>query len=186
MTIQACDYVWYKGEKFVLIDCEKNKDMIDSANFDLKNQFMWTACYRGYTAEYFIEEDVLFGIKSVSRLIRTDSKKNPIRIETEQTLKLKLNYNGSIVIASNNDERLLFLDFLDSYLDCEQAFEMYFIDGCLMEVNDLLKAIKEWKEIEKSMKSENIDFRDIYNAKRVFAEKHLEYEYGCSYKFMQK
>ncbi|MBD5159857.1 MAG: hypothetical protein HDT23_06420 [Ruminococcus sp.] len=58
MTKQCCDYIWYNNEKFVLIDCEKDKDIINSADFGLKNFSAMTCCYRGYTAEYFIDGEL--------------------------------------------------------------------------------------------------------------------------------
>lgn len=165
MTMQSCDYIWYKNEKFVLIDCERGKDIINSADFGLKSFSAMTCCYRGYTAEYFIEDNFLYGQKTVEDYTeKTDSR---ITIKFKTSPKIKTNYTGSAIIAINDDSRYFMSDFFDSFLFFDRAYELYFIDGELLELTDLLPAIQEYKASE-----------DSFEKRKEIAVKYLQYEYG--------
>lgn len=184
MTIQMNDYLWYKGEKFVLIDWEKGKSIIDSANFELKGFICCTDCRRGYLAEYFIDENnMLFGEKSTERYIKNED--GSFNTEFETSPKLQMNYTGSAVIAIYNNGRMGHSDFLSCYLDYDRAFELYFIDGELVEITDLAPAIKEWQDFEKSKESEPKKYnkkgyeynREIFDCKDEITKKYLQYRY---------
>ena len=172
MTKQASDYVWYNGEKYTLIDCEKDKSVIDSANFGLENKYFGTACRRGYTAEYFIENNLLFGEKTVWDAERT---KNSIVISHFTSSRMRMSYTGSMIIAINNDGSFSGLGFITDYLKFDRALELYFIDGELAEITDLSAAIKEWAAFKKN---------NDYDQEREIALKHLQYDYGINYKNM--
>ena len=185
MTIQMNDYLWYKGEKFVLIDWEKGKSIIDSANFELKGLICCTDCHRGYLAEYFIDENnMLFGEKSTERYIKNEDGSFKTEFETSQ--RLHMNYTGSAVIAIYNNGRMGHSDFLSCYLDYDRAFELYFVDGKLAEITDLASAIKEWQDLKKI---KDLD-QKIYGKKYYeycmkkpdyqdeFAQKYLKYQYN--------
>ncbi len=185
MTIQMNDYLWYKGEKFVLIDWEKGKSIIDSANFELKGFICCTDCHRGYLAEYFIDENnMLFGEKSTERYIKNEDGSFKTEFETSQ--RLHMNYTGSAVIAIYNNGRMGHSDFLSCYLDYDRAFELYFVDGKLAEITDLASAIKEWQDLKKI---KDLD-QKIYGKKYYeycmkkpdyqdeFAQKYLKYQYN--------
>lgn len=140
MTMQSSDYMWYKNEKFILIDCEKEKDIINSADFGLKNYYAMRYCYRGYTAEYFIEDNFLYGQKKVEDYTeKTDSGRT---IDFKISPKIKMNYTGSAIIAINNDDnKIIMSDFFENFLFFDRAYELYFIDGELCEITDLSPAI---------------------------------------------
>jgi len=67
MTMQAADYVNIRRKKYVLIDVEKDKQIITCANFNMPESngiiSLSTACWRGYTAEYYVVRNNLYGMK---------------------------------------------------------------------------------------------------------------------------
>ena len=172
MTMQCSDHIWYNNEKFVLIDCEKGKDIINSADFGLKNFSSMTCCYRGYIAEYFIEGNFLYGKKTVEDYETTDSG---IKLNFRTSPKMRMNYTGSAIIAINDSEKYYGTDFFDCFLFFDRAYELYFIDGELCELTDLSPAIKEYKALEDSLKHK-------FEKTREIAVKYLQYEYGINYK----
>ena len=163
MTIQVCDFVNFKNSRYVLFDCEKGKSVIDSADFDLKGKISSTDCHRGYTAEYFIEDNVLYGIKTVD--MYSDEEKC--------SEKTRMSYTGSMVIGDGS-----FGDFLESCLGCSEAYELYFENGALAEVNDLSEMLAVWKEQDKPD-----DCLKQLEFERAFLKKYLKYEYGQNYKW---
>lgn len=177
MTMQSCDYVWYKNEKFILIDCEKKKDIINSADFGLKNFSAMTCCYRGYTAEYFIEDNFLYGQKKVVDYTeRTDSD---IKINFKKSPKIKMNYTGSAIIAINNkDNKYIMSDFFETFLLFDRAYELYFIDGELLETTDLSPAIQEYTALKNSLKNTSSYYELLGKKRKEIAIKYLQYEYG--------
>lgn len=180
MTVQINDNLWYNGEKFVLIDCEKGKNIIDCANFEMeKTNIHCTACRRGYFAEYFIgENNILYGRKLIYRLTRK-------KIRLMVSPKLKINYTGSAVIAINKNG-LGFSELLSFYLDYDRAFGLYFVGGELVEVTNLAPAIKEWQDFKKTKDLEQETYSEkcykYYMGKPgyqdEFAQKHLKYRYN--------
>ena len=176
MTMQSCDYMWYKNEKFVLIDCEKEKNIINSADFGLKNFYTMTCCYRGYTAEYFIEDNFLYGQKKVAYYSeKTDSG---ITIDFKISPKIKINYTGSAIIAINDDSKYIMSDFFDTFLFFDRAYELYFIDGELCEITDLSPAIQEYKTLTVSLKHSSNYYEILHKKREEIAVKYLQYEYG--------
>lgn len=163
MTMQMNDYVYYNGKKYHLVALEKQKSLVNSADFNIDNTIFETACYRGYFAEYFIEKDFIFGIKHNF---------------DEKSAKMKMMYTGSMIIAFSKDEYIS-AQFIDSYLDFDEALELYFIDGELVEITDLAVAIEKWKQIKKK---EWTNTRQGWDLKRNFATEHLQYEYD-DYKY---
>ncbi|MDE6672173.1 MAG: hypothetical protein K2K16_08235 [Ruminococcus sp.] len=180
MTKQCCDYMWYKNEKFVLIDCEKDKDIINSADFGLKNFSAMTCCYRGYTAEYFIEDNFLYGKKTVEDY--TEITDSSININFKVSPKMKMNYTGSAIIAINDSEKYCGADFFENFLFFDRAYELYFIDGELCELTDLSPAIQEYKELKDSLIHTKNYYEILFEKSREIAVKHLQYEYGINYK----
>lgn len=177
MTKQSCDYMWYKNEKFILIDCEKEKDIINSADFGLKNFYAMTCCYRGYTAEYFIENNLLYGQKKVAYYLeKTDSG---IKIDFKISPKIKMNYTGSAIIAINNDDnKYIMSDFFDTFLFFDRAYELYFIDGELLEITSLSPAIQEYTAFKNSLKHTQNYYEILWKKREEIAVKYLQYEHG--------
>ena len=174
MTKQCSDYMWYNNEKFVLIDCEKDKDIINSADFGLKNFSGMTCCYRGYTAEYFIENNFLYGKKTAEYY--TEITDSGIKLNFRTSPKMRMNYTGSAIIAINDKSKYIMSDFFDCFLFFDRAYELYFIDGELCELTDLSPAIQEYKELEDELKYK-------FEKTREIAVKYLQYEYGINYKW---
>ena len=181
MTMQSSDYVLYKKKKYELIDCSSN--LIETANFKIeKPNCHSTACHRGYTADYFIIDGILYGEKSVTIYDPNIEISIEEAFKTTTSDRMKMNYTGSIVIAHYEDEFYI-SDFLDCYLLAQEAYELYFIDGKLQEEINLSNIIKEWNEKEEELGVDD----PLKNARRreKFAKEHLKYKY-CDYKWKTK
>lgn len=181
MTIQANDFVWYKNKKYTLIDCEKEKELIDSADFNLEDMDgVCTSCWRGYMAEYFIDDDELYGIKEIW-VPCDDGKKLSLGIESSD--KKKLNYSGSIIVALNEDGASGCADFTDDFLYFDEAYEMYFEEGVLLEIISLKAAIDEYQSYL-SQRDQDNSFNDITDSfsyeselRKQIKAKSLKYKY---------
>lgn len=174
--MQSCDYMWYKNEKFILIDCEKEKNIINSADFGLKNFSAMTCCYRGYTAEYFIEDNLLYGQKKVEDY--TEKTDSSITINFKISPKIKMNYTGSAIIAINNNNKYIMSDFFETFLLFDKAYELYFIDGELLEMTDLSPAIQEYTKLTNNLKHTKNYYELLSKKRKEIAVKYLQYEYG--------
>ncbi|MDE5769419.1 MAG: hypothetical protein K2H82_08540, partial [Oscillospiraceae bacterium] len=186
MTMQSSDYLYYQGKKYTLIAIEKDTDLIHSADFGLESRGYSTDCRRGYEAEYFIEHNFLYGEKT----IEDDTTIANCFLKSQ---KLSMNYTGSLLLARNQEERFLISDFIKCYLDFDEAFEFYFIDGELAEITDLSHAIQEWHTIKNKLdiKSERKSgkkhsdktqesYMELWRKQDEIAAKYLKYQY-CNY-----
>ena len=65
MSGQEPDYFYYKDKKYVLIDVEKGKQIIDHGVFNIPESDLETCsgCWRGYIANYYIDGKFLYGTK---------------------------------------------------------------------------------------------------------------------------
>ncbi|MDE6730584.1 MAG: hypothetical protein K2J71_07405 [Oscillospiraceae bacterium] len=195
MTMQSSDYLYYQGKKYTLIATEKDTDLINSADFGLKNNICMTCCYRGYMAEYFIENNFLYGEKTVDGGVeRTDSQ---ITLFFQKSQKLRMNYTGSLLLARNRDEHFSLADFIPCYLDFDEAFEFYFIDGELTEITNLSNAIQEWHTIKNKLDTKSGQksgkkhsdktqefYTELWRKQDEIAVKYLKYQY-CNYKWQE-
>ena len=187
MTVQASDYVLFENKPFTLIDIEKDKQIIDCAEFTFDTEIdeekiaQTTACWRGYTAEYSIENDILYGIKMINLFIDGEYLEVLSR-------KTKINFSGSCIIAfENDDDSWPLSDFLPCYLDFGEAYELYFENGHLVEKHNLASAIEKFIRIEdtKDYKSLTPQERDAQLEK--IAQEPLKYSYSdSSYKWRCK
>ncbi|MBE5952321.1 MAG: hypothetical protein E7260_12200 [Lachnospiraceae bacterium] len=173
MTVQVSDSVKYKRKKYVLIDVEKGKQIIDCADFKMPEHLPCynTSCWRGYTAEYVIRKDKLYG----TRYEWDDEQRKEIESET-----LFLNFTGSCVIArTTKNNTWLNSDFLECYVRFDEAYELHFTDGVLDEVLDLHKAITEAKEFIESetYKDESTEPQVRANCLEEIAYMNLKYDY---------
>ena len=95
--------------------------------------------------------------------------------------QMPLNFTGGCVIAINNDENndmFCISDFLQCYIDYEEAYEIHFTNGILDEVLDLHTAIEEFRCIKKSKEYEEI--MQPYQRSELreeIARKYLRYSY---------
>lgn len=181
MTVQASDSVIYKKKKYTLIDIEKEKQIIDCAKFQMPNHSpaISSGCWRGYTAEYRIENDKLYG---------TRYERKSGTWEEISSKELFINYTGSCIIAMAEDEKKKWYisDFLSCYLDYDIALELHFTNGTLDEVLDLGEAISELRALEatEEYRSERTQPNTRHKIREKIARKYLTYEYDCaSYKW---
>lgn len=178
MTVQVNDDVTYKDKKYILIDVEKNKQIIVCANFIMpkkKSFVVNSGCWRGYKASYYIINQKLYGIRYESDF------KNQISSE-----KLAMNYTGSCIIAGGNENLFLISDFLECYLDFDEAYELHFTNGLLDEEINLDNAITTFRKIESSIIYQSAQTTPYERAsiRESFARKYLKYAYDLhSYKW---
>ena len=97
MTVQASDSFIFKRKKYVLIDVEIGKQIIDCADFHMPehNPSFCTACWRGYTADYKVRGDKLFGIRFEWDSILHKDVKSDMQM---------MNYTGSCSIARTEEK----------------------------------------------------------------------------------
>lgn len=192
--MQSKDTVFYNNEKYILFACEENKNLINSAVFEVEGYpICLTSCYRGYYADYYIENDFIYGIKKL--------EKNYTESGYNSSPKTKLNYTGSIIIARDRELKFCRSFLYYHYTNYDMALEMYFIDGELAEVNDLAPAIKEWNKLcedaeaqkqkplsgqkQCKYKKQNIPIlsKELYYKQEEIAKKYLKYKYNefCDY-----
>jgi len=136
--------MYIDGKKYTLIDVEIDKQIIDCAEFIMPENdngvISCSGCWRGYTADYFVERSVLYGVKYG---LCNEAVKSP---------KTFIPYTGSCIIACG---KLWIADFLECYLDSDEAFELYFEEGILKEKLTLISAIEKARKIESTDAYEN-------------------------------
>ena len=178
MTMQCPDLLFYKSKKYIISDSES--EIIETADFPkVKYCLCETSCRRGYLAEYFIEDNKLYGIKFTSEFENGES----------ESAKLPMNYTGSILAVYVMEGKFMvgFADFFSRYLEADEAYEFYFIDGELCDVHSLQSAIDEWKNVKQFITQNNKGKRKNKNASEVLSNefelqdriaiKHLKYDY---------
>jgi len=177
MTMQAVDYVKIGKKLYKLIDIEKDKQIITCANFIMPEHngslTESTGCYRGYTANYYITKNKLYGIKYQEIYYENLSDYKEIK-----SFKLFIPYTGSCIIANGNGCNS---DFISSYIDYIEAFELYFENGILIEKFPLISAIEKMNVLNEN---------DVYNnemepyeravLREYLAREPLKYKYDNS------
>lgn len=171
MTMQCCDHVWYNGARFTLVDTEEGTSLIDSADFAVEGHACSTDCYRGYTAEYFIENGVIYGEKTVERYPAGKLVQNTSE-------RMRMHYTGSLVIAVKESGYYPAQDITD-FLDSDRALELTFADGRLTETLDLTPAAQAWKNSPRAAE----DWVQEYAQREEAARAALSHEYGTNYKW---
>lgn len=173
MTMQFCDYVWYNGVKFTLVDTEEGTSLIDSADFDVEGGACCTACYRGYTAEYFIEDGVIYGEKTVENYPAGGHI-----IEQIISGRMVMHYTGSLVIAANKNGGYVPAQDVADFLFCDRAMELTFADGQLIDAIDLTPAAQAWKNSPRCA-----TLQQEFDREKEAARAALSHEYGTNYKW---
>lgn len=187
MTRQMRDTVCYRGKKYILIDVEQGKQLIDCANFIMpeKNGYVnSSACHRGYTATYEIEADGLYGIRHEQDCDGVLSSE-----------KMFFDFTGSIIMAMiyvKAKKWYVNSDYLESYLEHDEAWEVHFTHGKLDGFMDLYAAIKEYEELKKTKEYEEMvkskrrkvkEEFDFGKKREEIARKYLRFQYDdLSYK----
>ena len=163
MTKQIPDYFTFKNRQFIVIDIERGKRPHEEFVQKMRRPVS-TACYRGYVAQYQMEDDKLFGHQ-----IFNDGN-------SPDTL---LHYTGSMLIAWNHD-KFWTTDFLQCYLNAEEAYELFFEDGILKVIQDLTSVIAEAKTIRKSRWwiSDLVSPNERNETMDEFCRSHLKASYG--------
>ena len=150
MSVQSADYMYLGKKKCKLIDVEGKKQIIDCGDFPVPDESWYlnitTACMRGYTAVYYIVRKTLYGIKKqeVYNLQNIDEGK------VIKSSKIMIPFTGSCIVAYGG--KGWNSDFISSYLDYEEAFELYFEEGLLVEKLSLDSAIQKAKIMFESEK----------------------------------
>ena len=157
MSVQMPDFMRIFGKRFTLIDVESGKQVISCGTFNIpETSSICSACWRGYTAQYSIDGETLYGIKQVGSL---------------KSHKVMIPFTGSCIVAYSKLKHLI-SDFIFTYLDHDEAYELYFVNGKLVEQLSLASAIEKAKTFEKE--GTNID--DVES----FSRQALKYEYDDS------
>lgn len=173
MTMQCCDYVWYNGIRYTLVDIENGKSLISAADFAVEGYVCCTDCYRGYTAEYFIENGVIYGKKTVEHYPAGERL-----TELNTSERMRMHYTGSLVIAANKSGHFPAQDITD-FLYSDRALELTFDDGRLTETLDLTPAAQAWKSSRRAA----ADWEQEYAQREEAARAALSHEYGTNYKW---
>jgi len=153
MTIQMADFMYLGKKRYILIDVEAGRQIIDCADFTMPAMpahseiVDLTACCRRYTAEYYVLRKVLYGERS--HLIFTEDE-NFLHITSQRTF---INYTGSCIIAYGGGR---FSDHIDTYLDYDEALELYFEQGILKEIRSLVSAILKFRAAKDTHEYKNV------------------------------
>jgi hypothetical protein len=173
MTMQVADYVTIGRKKYVLIDVEKDKQIITCADFDMPDYGIIpvsTACWRGYMADYYVIRKILYGIKSQD--IHFENSRKNKKIKSSKTI---IPYTGSCIIAYGDECNS---DFISSYIDYDEAFELYFENGILKEKLTLASAIEKAKAFSKTDEYNNkMEPYERGNIREQIAREPLKYNY---------
>lgn len=159
MTMQTSDYVEYKNKQFMLIDIEIGTKLYKEDNNEKSNFIINSSSWRGYEAKYKI------------------NKNNKISIKRKLGQYNELNYTGKIIIMYSN-KKWINSDFIESILiDGEEAYELEFKEGELINENNLDVAISEYQ----NNTSEKYDKTIVVN----ILQKYLtgKYDMSKSYKW---
>lgn len=173
--MQAADYVNIRRKKYILIDVEKDKQIITCADFNMPEfngiMSLSTACWRGYTAEYYVIRNNLYGIKRQEIYFEELKKEKTIK-----SSRVFIPFTGSCIIACGDAWNS---DFISSYIDYDEAFELYFENGTLKEKNTLISAIEKIKFLCKTDEYENkIQPYERAIIREQIAREPLKYKYN--------
>ena len=181
MSIQSDDFVYINDKKYVLIDIEIGKQIIDSAYFIMpEHEYVLitnTGCWRGYTAEYYIIDNILHGIKDMN------FSQKGTKIKSQLTM---MPYTGSCIIAGINEGKARHIsDFIETYITFDEAYELYFDTGVLKEQLSLSSAVMEYKDIcETDDYKNNMQPDERRQLMVKIARKPLKYKYdSVTYKW---
>lgn len=189
MTMQADDFVIYNKKQYTLIDVEKGKSMIDEIPCMASSEdiVVSTACWRGYTAEYYIVGDCLYGKRQEDspRLTRRGFRNRKL-----SSGKKRLHYSGSCIVAYA-DNGFRNSDFLECYLHYDEALELHFTEGILDEVRNLNKAVEEfqigWEDGTVERDADGIITRKGMETREYLTRRDLKYQYDVStYKWRER
>ena len=181
MTGQIPDTLIYDNRTFIIIDIEYRKHPHTEFVVIPDNFLHSTANYRGYEAEYSIEDGQLFGRQVLDMYNNISDDED--EIHHTYSPKTPLHYTGSMLIGRKNDENESWnTEFIESYPDADEAFELCFKNGCLTEIRNLAEAIAEKDTIRKSLwwTSELIHPEERRDVLEEHWRTYLKYPYGYS------
>ena len=174
MTMQVADYVNIGKKRYVLIDVEKDKQIITCADFDMPDYTgiisISTACWRGYMADYYVIKNILYGIKSQD--ISFENSRENKKIKSSKRI---IPYTGSCIIAYGDAWNS---NFISSYIDYDEAFELYFENGILKEKLTLASAIEKTRALSKTDEYKTkMEPYERANIREQIAREPLKYNY---------
>ena len=179
MTIQMSDFMYLGKKQYTLIDIEKGKQIISCATFVMPEHNgeidLTTACWRGYTADYYVVKNMLYGVKSQTVIIDDGSKYG--KAASLRSPRTMIPYTGSCIIAYGD---CFVSDFITSYIDCKEAFELFFNQGVLKLKFTLISAIEKFFAVRETDEYKNK--MEPYERGQVLEEiarGPLKYKYDC-------
>lgn len=178
MTEQIPDTLIYDNRTFIIIDIEYGKHPHTEFVVIPDNFPHWTDNYRRYKAEYSIEDGQLFGRQVLDMYNNISDDED--EIHHTYSPKTPLHYTGSMLIGRKIDDEFWNTNFIESYPDADEAFELYFEDGVLTEIRNLAEALSEFETIKKSLwwTSELISPAERSNVLDEHCRTHLKYRYS--------
>lgn len=183
MTGQTPDTIIFDNRTFIIIDVEHGKHPHAEFVSIPADYIRTTDNRRGFKAEYRIENGKLFGRQNLDICSpdryndEDDSRRHTHSPETP------LHYTGSLLIGRKNDEHGCWnTDFIESYTDADEAFELCFENGSLTETRNLAEAATEKDDIRKSLwyTSELITPEERSAVLSEHWRTYLKHPYGCS------
>lgn len=169
MTAQARTSIYVEGNKYWLLDVEKDKHILEGAEFCVPRNIepkMCTGNWKCYYTTLFLEEKQLYGVyydffKDEETEHEAVMYSNPV----------KLSYTGSCIIGKNADDvnrdsRIYYMDSYRELINHEYSYEISFENGVLKKVRDLRAGFSEYHE--------GVDWKQ----QEIYAKKYLQNEYG--------
>jgi len=178
MTMQSADYMKIDNRTYTLIDVEVGKQIVGCGHFTMPEGYSSefandTNCWRGYRARYFVEDNVLYG-----------EKKNAIYYEESETLdeaetpRTMIPFTGSCIVAYAREDSWCNSDFIEAYVLYEEAYELYFEQGELIERLSLMSAIEKARAISETDAYKNdIEPYERGQLRKQIAREPLKYKY---------
>ena len=171
MTRQKSDYMYFERKKYTLIAVEKDKDMKGRVKFIMPpntpsaDKCRSSACWMGYTMDYHVIRNSLYGAKKQS--VWCDSSNN---FEDVKSAKAFIPFTGSCIIA-NGPVHLNSMGNRGWYIYGHEAFELYFEQGKLKERLPLTPVMEKAKAMTEGSPDEY-----CYDASQI-VHNSLKYKY---------
>ena len=157
MTGQVPDTIIYNESSYSIVGL-KGEGLPSPYDFNLKPASPNTANWRGFVMTYIIVGEHLQLLEM--KVTVEDTKEKPPKINdvkpklmkeglihlTYKNLKLKTSFTGNILIAKDFIDSMYVHMGFQSPLSFEKVIELEFEDGNLLNVRDLTKKMKEWRD----------------------------------------
>jgi len=123
--------------------------------------------------EYYVVRKILYGIKYKKVYFEGSTKKI-------SSSRISIPYTGSCIIAYCGDAHKI-SDFLEAYINYDEALELYFENGVLKEKNTLISAIEKAKALFETDEYKNkMEPSERAHIREKVAREPLKYKYDKS------